>query len=111
MPSTLSISASDHWDDAAARLSDAVAALFGAVTQLNVPIFPWTFPVVRSFVAHHGPAFSAQRNRIPETAATIRKNGARGAFRMPHNCNLPGIGPFDATPFAALAGGALDTQR
>jgi hypothetical protein len=92
----LSISASDHWDDAAVRLSDAVAALFGAVTQLNVPMFPWTFPVVRSFVANHGAAFSAQRNRIPEPAATIRKNGARGAFRMSHNCNLPGIGLAEA---------------
>ena len=85
--------ASDHRDDAAVRLFDAVAALFGAVTQLNVPIFPWTFPVVRSFVAHHGAAFAAQRNRIPETAATIRKNG------------------FDATLVAALASGALDTER
>ena len=57
------------------RLFDAVATLFGAVTQLNVPIFPWTFPVVRSFVAHHGAAFAAQRNPTPETATTIRKNG------------------------------------
>jgi len=74
-------------------LFDAVAALFGAVTQLNVPIFPWTFPIVRSFVAQHDAAFAAQRNRIPEAAATIRKNG------------------FDPTPVAALAGGALDTER
>jgi hypothetical protein len=58
-----------------------------------VPISPWTFPVVRSFVVHDGAAFAAQRNRIPETAATIRKNG------------------FDAAPVAALASGALDTER
>jgi hypothetical protein len=89
----LSNSASDHRDDAAVRLSDAVAALFGAVTELNVPMFPSTFPVVRSFVAHHGAAFAAQRNRIPETATMIRKNG------------------FDAAPVAALASGALDTER
>ena len=75
------------------RLFDAVAALFGTVRQLNVPISPWTFPVVRSFVAHHGAAFAAQRNRIPETAATIRNNG------------------FDAAPVTALASGALDIER
>src|SRR5437899_1482159 len=109
MPSTLSISASDHRDEATVRLSDAVAALSGAVTRLNVPIVAWRFPVVRSLVVHDGAAFPVQRNG--ETTATTSKNSARGAFRMAHDCNLPGIGRFDATPVAALASGALDTQR
>ncbi len=81
------------------------------MTRLNVPIVAWRFPAVRSLVAHHGAAFPAQRNGIPETAAKTRKNGARGAFQMSHNCNLLGLGPSNATPVAALAGGTLDTQR
>ena len=45
------------------------------------------------------------------TVATIRKNRARRDFQTSHDRNLPGNGSFDATPVAALAGGALDTQR
>ena len=56
-------------------------------------------------------AFAVKISANAATVATIRKNGARGAFRMAHNCNLPGIGRFDATPVAALASGAPNTQR
>ena len=55
-------------------------------------------------------ALVVKRNGIAAAVATTRKNCARGAFRMSHNCNLPGIGRFDATPVAALASGALDTR-
>ena len=68
----------------------------------------WT---VRTRFGSVADALFVQRNGIPETAATTRKSGARGAFRMAHNCNLPGIGRFDATPVAAVARGALDTPR
>jgi len=61
------------------------------------------FRIISWIVRHNG--------YLRETAATTRKNGARGAFRISHNCNLPGLGPFNATSVAALAGGALDTQR
>ena len=56
-------------------------------------------------------ALFVKRNGRPETAATTRKNGARGALRMSHSCNLPILGRFDATLVAAVAGGALNTQR
>src|SRR5206468_10843850 len=107
-PSILSMSTNDHLDEAAVSWSALCGELPEALTPPNVPISPWTFPVVRSLVAHHGAAFPAQRNGIPEAAATTRKNGARGAFRMSHNCNLPGIGRFAATPVEALASGAPD---
>ena len=72
------------------------------------PLNEWS---VRIRFGSTADALLVQRNGIPETAATTRKNGARGAFRMSHNCNLPGIGHIDATPVGALARGVLDTQR
>jgi hypothetical protein len=111
MPRTLSISASDHWDDAGARLSDPCAELPGAVTRLYVPIVAWRFSVVRSFIAHHGPLFPVQKNGMAETIAATRKNCARRNFQTSHNRNLSGNGSFNATPVAALARGVLDTQR
>jgi len=72
------------------------------------PLNEWT---IRTRFGSAVDALFVKRNGIPETAATTRKNGARGAFRMSHNCNLPGLVPFNATPVAAFARGALATQR
>jgi hypothetical protein len=72
------------------------------------PLNEWT---VRTRFGSAAEALFERTKGIPETAATTRKNGARGAFRMSHNCNLPGIGHIDATPVGALARGVLDTQR
>ena len=55
-------------------------------------------------------AFFNPRNAIA-AIATRTENCARRTFQMSHNCNLPGIARFDATPVAALARGALDTPR
>ena len=72
------------------------------------PLNEWT---MRARFGSAVDALFVKRNGRPETAATTRKNGARGTFRMSHDCNLRGNGGFDATLVAALAGGALDTQR
>ena len=72
------------------------------------PLNEWT---IRTRFGSAVDALFVKRNGKSETAATTRKNGARGAFRMSHNCNLPSLGRFDATPVAALASGAPDTQR
>jgi hypothetical protein len=50
-------------------------------------------------------------NGIAAATATTRKNGARRTFPMSHNRNVLSGGRFDATPVAALASGAPNTQR
>ena len=50
------------------------------------------------------------RNWIAAAVATNRRNNARRIFQMSHNCNVQACS-FAATPVAALAGGALHTQR
>jgi len=56
-------------------------------------------------------AFAVKMSANAAIVVTIRKNCARRDFQTSHDRNLPGNGSFDATPVAALAGGALDTQR
>jgi hypothetical protein len=72
------------------------------------PLNEWT---IRTRFGSAVDALFVKRNGRPETALTTRKNGARGAFRMSHDSNLPNRGRFDATPVAALASGAPNTQR
>ena len=56
-------------------------------------------------------AFAVKMSANAAIVVTIRKNCARRDFQMSHDRNLPGNGSFGATPVAALARGALDTQR
>src|SRR6476659_9044271 len=55
-------------------------------------------------------AFFNPRNAIAAIATTT-ENCARRTLQTSHNCNVQRDGSFNATPFAALPGGALDTQR
>ena len=72
------------------------------------PLNEWT---IRTRFGSAVDASFVKTNGRPETAATTRKNGAGGAFRMSHDCNLPGLCRFDAAPVAALASGAPNPQR
>jgi hypothetical protein len=56
-------------------------------------------------------AFAVKISANAATVATISRNCARRNFPTSHNRNLLGNDNFNATPVAALAGGALDTLR
>src|SRR4026208_268054 len=67
----------------------------------------WT---IRTRFGSSAAAFFNPRNAIA-AIATRTANCARPTFQMSQNRNLRSNGGFDATPVAALAGGALDKQR